>query len=135
MTIKLLSMSDTIKSRSFITPWTFIHFLNGSLGYLYLKHILQISKINSFIILFVLHTIYEIKDLEYYYNKNKNKNKNIENDYYGNNSIINSVGDTIFFIIGFLIAAQIKKVNNCDILIFIFINIILAYLFYSNKLG
>ena len=64
MTIKLLSMSDTIKSNSFITLWTFIHFLNGVTLYLYLKHILKISTINSFIILFVLHTIYEIKDLE-----------------------------------------------------------------------
>ena len=130
MKIKLFSNTDTVKSNSFITPWSYIHLLTGCIIYLYLKYIFKkISIINSFIIMIIIHTIYEIFDLMYYFRIKK------ETNYWSDNSLINSVGDTIFAIIGFLIAIEIKEINIHGLIFLTFVYLITIYFFSKKKLG
>ena len=130
MGFNLLSIKDTSKSNAFITPWSFIHLLSGGLIYLYLKYIyVNISIVKSFIIMIILHTLYEINDLRYHFKKKKERN------YWDDNSLINSLGDTICAIIGFLIAIQIKKVNVHGLVCFTFVYLILIHYFKKKKIG
>ena len=106
MSVRFISDDDTVKNSGFITPWAFIHLLSGLIIYLYLKFIFRdISIIIAFMIMIVIHTIYELYDLLYYFKITKN------NTYWANNSLVNSIGDTVFAIIGFFIATQIKDIN------------------------
>jgi hypothetical protein len=59
MNIKLLlSASDTIDSNSFITPWTFIHFLTGYISAIGIMKCFNASFKTTLITLLILHTIY-----------------------------------------------------------------------------
>ena len=65
----------------------------------------------------IIHTIYEIKDLKYYLEKN------VKLNWANNNSIINSIADTILAILGFYFMIYYETKYN--ILYFIFISIII----------
>ena len=63
-----LRLVDTIPKPSLITPWSFTHVLAGGLIYLYLKFFFKnISIPTAFIVMIVIHTLYEIKDLFSYF--------------------------------------------------------------------
>ena len=95
------SLHDSIEHNYFITPWSFIHLLYGGLSILILKEF-KINFLNSFIILLIAHTIWEIKDLYPYFMKINNVAS--ERD----NSLLNSIGDTLFWIIGIIIFNNYK---------------------------
>lgn len=97
----------------FITPWSVTHFAIG--------YITQAFGINYFYG-FILHTIYEYIN----YTSNTIKNK-WSGQWIGfkKDSIFNSIGDTIIFLLGMMIA---KKYNNIYLFIIIFI---VGHIFYS----
>ena len=103
------SLHDSIEHNYFITPWSFIHLLYGGLSILILKEF-KINFLNSFIILLIAHTIWEIKDLYPYFMKINNVAS--ERD----NSLLNSIGDTLFWIIGIIIFNN-YKLNRNELLI------------------
>lgn len=133
MNIKLLlSASDTIDSNSFITPWTFIHFLTGYISAIGIMKCFNASFKKTLIILLILHTIYEIKDLKCYFSKKLNTKTNCDKLEWSNNSLYNSIFDTIFFIFGILLVLEINTENNCyliilTILYFMILNFFLFY--------
>jgi hypothetical protein len=130
MDISLLNFSDTYQVQSFITPWSFIHMLTGILIYFYIKIIIpNISVLNAFLIMIVLHTLYEIKDLFYYLNFVKNPSD------WNDSSLLNSCGDTIFAIIGFYFASFLKKINYKQLISFTIIYLMFFIYFIINKLG
>lgn len=101
----IFSISDEMETPSMCTPWTFIHILSGILMYMYVKYMFHgISDIYAFIIVFSIHTVYEMKDLRRYYYTNS-----VPPDTYDNNSAINSVYDTFAVVIGIYIAMYITK--------------------------
>lgn len=125
--VLLFSMEDTIKKNSLITPWTKVHFLTGYLFSLYGINILNISFNNAFWIGLLLHTLYEIKDLSCYF-----LNCSEENTWH-NNSFINSISDTIFYIIGFCLIKiiNIKSVSYIVGLTFVYLIIVVLFILYS----
>ena len=112
ITIKKISKNFNI----FITPWSISHFVTGYMAKLFGL---------NYIIGLICHTIYEYsnytsKPLKQKWNK----------DWYGfkNDSIFNSIGDTVVFLFGMFLA---KNYNNLYLFIFIFL---LGLLFYSPYL-
>jgi|688.fasta_scaffold823806_1 hypothetical protein len=96
----------------FITPFSVTHF-----GFGYMTQAIGINYLYGLI----LHTIYEYANhSEYIINKWSEQFKGFKND-----SIVNSVGDTLFFMIGMFVA---KNYNNLYLFIFIFL---IIFLFYS----
>ena len=131
MNTNLMNISDDKENPACITPWSFIHLYSGFIFYLTLKYLYpKLSLLTIFIIWVILHTIYEIKDLLSYF-----KIYVYEDKKWNNNSVINSVFDTIFAIFGLLIAYYIN-INTTN---FYFINIILyilfIYYFIKSKFG
>ena len=106
---------DSFKSNLsiFITPWSVAHFVSG-----YMTQAFGINYLYGFI----LHTIYEYIN----YTNNTIKNK-WSGQWIGfkKDSIFNSIGDTIIFLLGMMFA---KKCNN--IYLFIIISIV-GFIFYS----
>ena len=102
MKIRMFHSFDNYKNHTFITPWTFIHFLFGVFVYLFnLKFFKNISTQKSFVIVLIVHTLYEINDHIYLVNIWTKSS----------NSILNSIGDTVFSILGFYFAYKYLDVK------------------------
>jgi len=125
-----LSNSDTIKENALLTPWSFIHFLSGFMSYLYVKKYTNISEINIFLISIIIHTVYELKDVSSHTLK-LHTSKSIWYD----NSVLNSVGDTIAFILGLIIGLvfkdKIKTLSNKNVVTITLLFLITFVIFLS----
>ena len=108
---KIFSNSDSIKNPAFITQWSIMHFSLGLVFYIYMFYFFGIKDINNFNISNLIHGIYEFNDLLQYLGWKKKRLWN-----WGNNSLINSIGDTLVFNIGWLIGYYIKDNINCNIM-------------------
>jgi len=113
-TIKIKKISKNFNI--FITPWSISHFVTGYMAKLFGL---------NYIIGLICHTIYEYSN----YTSEPLKQK-WSKDWYGfkNDSIFNSIGDTVVFLFGMFLA---KNFNNWYLFIFIFL---LGLLFYSPYL-
>ena len=112
---KFIYLEDSVHSNnSFITPWSFIHFLSGGSIYKFI-HFINTKfhlKINEFQFMIIIHTIYEIKDFyKTYFLKDRS--------YWGDNTFFNSVGDTICAIVGYYFFKNCKELNFVVIIIVI----------------
>ena len=87
----------------------------------------------TFIILLILHTIYEIQDLKCYFLKKTNIKTDCDKLEWSNNSLYNSIFDTIFFIFGILLVLEINTKNNCYLIILtiLYFTILNFFLFYE----
>ena len=139
----LIILSETKKKGAFTTPWAFIHFYSGFLFSLLTFRYTNIKVKKSFIIYSILHLIYEFKDFYLTYLTNIKFTKN--NNFYGfldnKNTLINSIGDQIFGMIGwstgYLLFKNIKTHHNKNkiTLILFIIGILLVLLFGICRLG
>lgn len=116
----LFSLHDTRNRVGIITPWSLIHFLSGLNGYILLNR-LNIDPLYKYTILLSTHSLYEIKDyvLSYYVKSH---------EVWGNNSLINCITDTIFFLLGIITATKIK-----DSVLIPLVSIIIYTYVSSNK--
>ena len=119
----LLGLQDKPNYEVLITPASASHFLCGYLGIVCCNYI-GVSYRYSLVLLLFLHTIYEIKDYYYtYIHKGKES-------YWANNSFYNSLGDTVVFIIGMLLARETNYTSeqlNVSIGLFLLLFIIYIY--------
>ena len=130
MNIFFISNGDTINKPSCITPWSFIHLYSGFIFYLTMKLLFpKLTFINILISWIIIHTLYEIKDILYYF-----KIK-LASDYWGNNSIMNSLFDTIFALIGLYIGYIINSKSILLYIISIIIYFLFLYYFTTFKFG
>ena len=139
----LISLSETKKKGAFTTPWTFLHFYGGFFFSLLTFGYTNINARNSFIIYSLLHLIYECKDfyITYLSNIKISKDSNLFGLLHKNNTLINSLGDQIFgmigWYIGYLFFKNIKThahANKITFILFI-IGILLVLLFNICRLG
>ena len=108
------------KIDTFITPWTFIHFLGGVYITYGLKYMNQTDLV-AFLVYNLIHLIYEIKDyiLTYHYKRSRISEGNKQHVLY--NSYTNSLGDLIFGLMGSLLVIYLIQYNNKILNINIFI--------------
>jgi len=106
---------DNVKSPIAFDIYSVAHIFSGFFGYIIFHKYLQISIFKSFILFFILHLLYELKDFYYAYIK-EYKNKRpmtsvdfFEQGFHANSSYINSIADQIASSFGFLIAYIIIK--------------------------
>lgn len=79
------------KDSAVFTPFTFAHFVSGIVAYVIIFYLFpNISTDDAFFLWFLLHSVYEFKDMF---------------KQYTSNSIPNSFGDTIGALAGFVIAS------------------------------
>jgi len=125
---KLFSETDSMKTPKFFTVCSFSHFFLGFVFFIIMKFYNAKLSFNLILILFlVIHTIYEIKDTLCYFGINFFNNNKI--NYFMDNSYLNSIGDTIFGLLGVYIASlYLKNKNNIYLKIFILIVLIFAAL-------
>ena len=108
------------KSKIFITPWTIAHFIYG-----YVFYLLGFNYLWGFII----HSLYEYVTLT---NKTVQEKWKHVYDGFKKDSLFNTLGDTIFFMLGMFLA---KHYNNIYLLILIIlIGIWFFYPTYQNYL-
>ena len=106
--------NNYISNIVFFTPWSLIHFITGC--------IFSFWNI-SYIIGFIIHTIYELYNLSSSNAKKKWRNYHL---YFLGDSYENSIGDTIVFLLGMYF---IKNFYNPYIFIFL---LFLGIIFFSN---
>jgi hypothetical protein len=107
--MKLIGFNDTLETPLFITPWSLIHFLSGAT----LFFICRVFTKNLYIIFFVvffLHSLYEFKDYySTYINRIRFKEDSYISSFFKNNTLENTIGDTVVCILGFMVAYIIMK--------------------------
>lgn len=111
-------------NKSFITPFSIVHFITTILLFVIIKYFFNLSKITTGIIVIIIHLLYEIKDLDNIIKKKDNIRKYIpeficylsdkfskisnsliylDKDYWGDNSIANTIGDQVVNIIAVIL--------------------------------
>ena len=109
----LIKISDfTLSNQIFITPWSSVHFMSG-----YIMLLLGFNYFWGFLI----HSVYEYLNLT-----NQSIKNNWKQFYKGfrTDSVFNSIGDTVFFLLGMYVA---KKYNNNLLLFMVFLTGILFF--------
>ena len=84
---------------NFVDRWSYVHFMVGVYGCIILKYF-NFSDTKAFIIFFIIHSLYEIKDmmLTYTFPNIKKTKCSLINE----NSWQNTVGDIIYSTLGFI---------------------------------
>lgn len=104
-----------------LSPWSFIHVLSGYILALICFVLLSEDTVKIFVLSNIIHAGYEVKDYINTYVIDDRVVGNIDDDSWGNNSLINSVGDQISCNVGILIFLYVKpflkKINMCKFLI------------------
>ena len=110
--MKGIGISNTVETPLFITPWSYIHFIASSAFFLYFNMLFKNALIAG-LVLFLVHTIYEFKD---YYTTYMNKKifrhegkDTYRYSFFKDNTLENSIGDTIFSIFGMFFAYMILR--------------------------
>ncbi len=114
---KILSLNineDSKKTPVLFDHYSISHFLFGYVGILTLNYF-KINQVYSVLLLFIIHTVYEIKD--YYYSYIYKGKPNFFTKKSGGNSISNCIGDSIVFILGVILAINTNYSRNTVIII------------------
>ena len=137
--MKYFGMGDKMDTPTIITPWSFVHALTGYVIYVLVKtYDSKIGLEKVLLICFVIHTIYEMKDMICYNESLFNiiYGQKVEKARWADNSFANSVSDTIFSLIGTALGpviaprvTNITAINSVSMLIGVWI--IFNYLGYG----
>jgi hypothetical protein len=144
---------------TFYSGWAFFHMFFGGAFFIILYKYFGMSVFNASILLLIIHTIYEWKDMHITYNVydnhpgkmkaahnflNRPRQKRptwLEGVSFPANSYMNSLGDTIFYIAGIALAYYFRdKISPLFVKVLILISVVNWLLwgflfFYLNSLG
>jgi hypothetical protein len=126
---KILGFDDSKNKAVLFTPWSLIHFLCGYIGMAYVNYF-NINKDIGMIILFIINTLYEIKD--YFFSYVYTGPRFFLSKWSSDNSVYNCFGDTIVFILGMAFAIN-KNYSTGNLIIITVLFLILLYIFETNK--
>jgi len=104
--VSLLNHFDSTRHASFLTPWSLIHGASGILSRSILSNLKQ-NTCNLKTRLYLMHALYECKDLYYSYFKQKNLNPYLPKSEI-QNSLLNSIGDQLVFTIGVYLSEKFE---------------------------
>lgn len=111
MYMKVFSLKDTVENPALFSPWSFQHFIVGFAAYVIIKAVAPELSLTAIVIIgFIVHTVYELKDILCYDKELFRKifrSGPLKNRPDLNNSIANSVGDTIMAFFGCVLAPYI----------------------------
>lgn len=127
-TYKILGWDDSINNAILFTPWSIIHFLIGYIGMAYVNYF-DINKELGMFILFILHTIHELKD--WYFSYLYKGSQNAFTKWSSGNSIYNCFGDTIVFTLGVALAIN-HTYSTTKMIIMTVLFLLLSYIFAEN---
>ena len=135
----ILCMSDSVSKPCLITPWFLIHFISSSTIYLFINLYTENKKI-IFTSTLIIHTIYEIKDIYFAYILKIYTYNNKFLNHWGNNSLLNSTGDTLGCLLGcsyvYIINNKYNKYNKNQLCLVSLINTIIYFtIFCYYELG
>jgi len=101
------NLDDTVETPCLFSFWSIHHFLTGVFWYCFLAYnFKKISKTNIILIVLLLHSIYEFKDMLYYLGL-------VEGNHWSNNSPLNTLGDTFCCFVGSLLIMKLfKKIDS-----------------------
>lgn len=124
----MYSDNDTVENPAFITPWTLVHFLSGFLFYVFFKYFLpKTPNWNLFIALAIIHTVYEIKHLYL--------SQTMRGVYWNNDSVINSLGDSMANFLGFYIAICVAPITLSTVVLSSILTTLIVIIFLQKQLG
>lgn len=128
MKYNLIKNNDGIDNATLITPWSFIHLFSGFVGILSINYF-NINDYVGIILLIIIHTLYEAKD--FYFSYLYKGPKTSISEWSSKNSIFNSLGDTLFFIIGIYLGRFVVP-NTIELVIIFSMYVIISYVFVMN---
>ena len=99
--IKVFFPKDSTDEPTLFTPWSLMHFGSGAYIYMYLTLYHKNTLLDNLIIMLVIHTIYELKDLYVTYFAHVPPGEVSLGGLVANSSLYNSIGDTISSVAGF----------------------------------
>lgn len=122
MTLRFLGYNppDSKQTPCLITPFTGIHFLSGAAANVLFRK-LNVSYTVAFTLWFLIHMLYELKDLHSSYVKKSD-------DYYHNHSLVNSISDQAFALFGFIIGQSIPLDMIVPFMTLFVLIVIIAYI-------
>lgn len=131
MSLSFISFEDSVYKQSFITPWSFIHLLSGLVIQRYFMKYSNYSRRKRYVITIILHTIYEMKDIYRSYLIQDAECEDVNDCKWFDNSIFNSVGDTISSLVGQYIAENyFKRVSLLKL-----VSILIVFVFIFSKVA
>lgn len=113
--MKFIDWNDVKGNEALITPFALIHLLLSALLFKYLQFFFNDAW--SILLTFIIHTIYELKDYYVSYIKKRQFN-----------SVINSLGDTLFCLIGIFICL-ITPINIEVLFILVLLSVFIIFFF------
>jgi hypothetical protein len=120
------SLIESPYSESWITPWSFIHFMWGVIYAIFMLSF-QFNYKSVILIGFLIHSVYEFKDYHYSYNRNDSTFKF--------NSVRNILGDTISFLFGIYICINYIRILPINLQLSLLIVIFTLIIISLNKWG
>lgn len=105
------------------TPFSIIHFLSGAYLAIIFKYI-GYSDIDSFLLMNIVHLLYELKDFNFMYNTDMAKKNSVFQ-----NTFINSLGDQLSAIVGAVVIMYVY--TNKQITYDIFMKFTIYYIIIS----
>lgn len=109
--MRLISSYDTAAEPTLITPWTLMHFLWGVWATIIVKYF-KFSDTTSFVIVNIIHIIYEMNDYYTTYHNGKPMGEHVNN-----NSLVNSITDQIAAVAGCLLVLRYYRPSIDDYII------------------
>lgn len=121
--MKFFDYGDSVPDSCLLSPWSLMHFNVGIVSTQFLKIYTNLTIKENLLLGLLFHTFYEIKDIVKSCNsKSKDKLK------WGNDSLLNSLGDTLCFMLGqYIVIKYSNKLPSFKILFIIF-SILCLYL-------
>ena len=129
--MKHFGKNNNIENPTLLTPFSLVHLVSGITLFILLSLYTK-NRIVIIIGVLIIHTIYEFKDYyTTYINKIRFKKDNYFSEFFIDNTVINSIGDTIACIIGIIIGYYLVFNTNLPLMYLLKTSIVMNVIFFA----